>query len=116
MSSISGGIGGGQPTVVVDNQVQTTETTGTTGVEGQFNQQEESLSPKRDGDTFDATGGTYARTHELTGLATRALARTIAGHYVLTLDVSALPAEGGKVRVGLRNRREIVLVRPVSVR
>lgn len=64
----------------------------------------------------DATGGTYARTHELTGLATRALARTISGHYVLTLDVSALPAEGGKVRVGLRNRPGIVLVRPVSVR
>jgi VWFA-related protein len=64
----------------------------------------------------EATGGTYAKTHELTGLATRALARTISGHYVLTLDADALPARGGKVRVELRNRQGIVLVRPVSVR
>ena len=63
-----------------------------------------------------ATGGTYAKTHVLTGLATRALARTISGHYVLTLDADALPASGGKVRVELRNRQGIVLVRPVSVR
>lgn len=63
----------------------------------------------------EATGGTYAKTHELTGLATRALARTISGHYVLTLDASALPASGGKVRVELRDRQGTVLVRPVSV-
>lgn len=64
----------------------------------------------------EATGGTYAKTHELPGLATRALARTLSGHYVLTLDAEALEGRSGDIRIELRGRKGMVLSRPVSVR
>jgi VWFA-related protein len=62
------------------------------------------------------TGGTYAKTHVLTGLATDFLAQAISGHYVLTLDAEALTLERGEVTVDLQGRKGTVLHRPVRVR
>ena len=63
-----------------------------------------------------ATGGTYAKTNVLPGLATDALARTLTGYYVLTLDCGEAEGAKGEVRVDLRGRKGTVLVRPVRVR
>jgi VWFA-related protein len=64
----------------------------------------------------EATGGTYAKTFVFPGLATKALARTLAGHYVLTLDRDQLPEGDGELRIELRDKRGIVLARPVWLR
>jgi VWFA-related protein len=64
----------------------------------------------------EATGGTYAKTFVFPGLATKALARTIAGHYLLTLDQAQLPDETGELRIELRGKKGIVLARPVWLR
>lgn len=59
----------------------------------------------------EATGGLYLKTFRLPGLATEVLAKTISGHYVLTLDRALL---SGEVAVELRNNRSgSVLVQPV---
>lgn len=63
-----------------------------------------------------ATGGTYAKTFVFPGLATEALARTIAGHYVLTLDQAQLPEVSGELKIELRGRKGIVLARPAWLR
>jgi hypothetical protein len=63
----------------------------------------------------DATGGTYDKTNLFPELAVRQLARTISGHYVLTLDSALLPKGGGEVDVELRGRRGTVLQRPLSL-
>jgi VWFA-related protein len=66
-----------------------------------------------------ATGGTYAKTNVLPGLATDALVRTLSGFYVLTLDQSELAGVKGSLHVdlrGLRGRKGTVLVRPARVR
>ena len=62
-----------------------------------------------------ATGGTYANTFHFPGLATQALARTISGHYLLTLDEAQLPEEAGEIRIELRDKKGIVLTRPVRL-
>ena len=64
----------------------------------------------------EATGGLYLKTFRLPGLATKTLARTISGYYVLTLDGSALADKEGKVRIELREKNGTVLARPVAVR
>jgi len=64
----------------------------------------------------EATGGTYAKTFVLPGLATAALARTLGGFYVLTLDQSQLAGARGALRIDLRGRRGTVLARPARVR
>jgi VWFA-related protein len=64
----------------------------------------------------EATGGTYAKTFILPGLATRALARTISGYYLLTVNPEDLPPGGGVLQIRLRNRRGNVVARPVTVR
>jgi len=68
----------------------------------------------------EATGGMYLKTFRLPGLATEVLAKTISGHYVLTLDRSLLNVEAGgvpKVDIELRDsRRGTVLARPVGLR
>lgn len=64
----------------------------------------------------EATGGTYAKTNVLPGLATAALTRTLSGHYVLTLDQGELAGANGALRVELRTKKGTVLVRPLSVR
>jgi hypothetical protein len=61
-----------------------------------------------------ATGGTYDKTNLFPSLAIRQLARTISGHYVLSLDAAALPASGGGVEVELRRRHGTVLLRPAT--
>jgi hypothetical protein len=61
-----------------------------------------------------ATGGTYASTFRLPGLATRRLARSIAGWYVLTVDRDELAGfKPGEATIELRNRPGEVLARPV---
>ncbi|HYN21446.1 MAG TPA: VWA domain-containing protein [Thermoanaerobaculia bacterium] len=64
----------------------------------------------------EATGGTYAKTNVLTGLATDFLAKAITGHYVLTIDPAEVPDEGGSLRIELRGRKGTVLARPVLLR
>jgi VWFA-related protein len=64
----------------------------------------------------EATGGLYLKTFRLPALATRTLARTISGYYVLTLDRAALAENEGRVRIDLRGKSGIVLARPVAVR
>lgn len=68
----------------------------------------------------EATGGMYLKTFRLPGQATEILAKTISGHYVLTLDRSLLNVEAGgvpKVDIELRDsRRGTVLARPVGLR
>lgn len=65
-----------------------------------------------------ATGGTYQKTHVLTGLATKFLAQAISGHYVVTIDPEAVPSKGGEVTVELRERRKgaSVITRPLTLR
>ena len=64
-----------------------------------------------------ATGGTYASTFRLPGLATHRLARSILGWYVLTVDRSDLAGlKPGEVTIELRQRRGEVLARPVLLR
>lgn len=64
-----------------------------------------------------ATGGTYASTFRLPGVATDRIARAISGWYVLTFDREALDGiEPGTATVKLRGRRGEVLARPVSLR
>ena len=65
----------------------------------------------------EATGGTYQKTNVLPGVSTRILARTISGHYVLTIDPYAVPEKGGPVTVELRDRkRGFVVTRPLTLR
>jgi VWFA-related protein len=64
----------------------------------------------------EATGGTYAKTNVLPGLATDALVRTLSGFYVLTLDQSELAGVKGSLQINLRGRKGTVLVRPARVR
>jgi len=53
------------------------------------------------------TGGTYDKTNQFTQQATRRLARTISGYYVLTLDGGRM--EHARVRVELREKKGRVL-------
>ena len=62
------------------------------------------------------TGGLYLATYRLPGLATRTLARTISGYYVLTLDAAALGDLTGRVDIDLRSRNGTVLTRAVDMR
>jgi len=48
-------------------------------------------------------------------MATRALARTLSGYYVLTLDRSTLAALSGDLRIDLRKKIGTVLTRPLTV-
>ncbi|HEX5717802.1 MAG TPA: hypothetical protein VF179_16710 [Thermoanaerobaculia bacterium] len=64
-----------------------------------------------------ATGGTYQKTHVLTGLATDFLAQAISGYYVVTIDPDTVPSKGGPVTVELRDRKKgSVITRPLTLR
>jgi hypothetical protein len=63
-----------------------------------------------------ATGGTYAKTNVLPGLATDALTRTLSGYYLLTLDRSGLEGKKGAVRIDLRGKQGTLLARPMTAR
>lgn len=64
-----------------------------------------------------ATGGTYASTFRLPGVATDRIARAISGWYVLTFERGALEGlEAGRAQIKLVGRRGEVLARPVAVR
>jgi hypothetical protein len=60
------------------------------------------------------SGGTYARMSGFPAQAAARLARTISGHYVLTLDGDTVP-DAGKVRIEVRKRGSEVLARPLVV-
>jgi VWFA-related protein len=60
----------------------------------------------------EETGGTYDKTNVFPQLALAQLSRTLSGYYVLTLDQASLPAQGGWVRVELRQGHGTVLLRP----
>jgi VWFA-related protein len=63
------------------------------------------------------TGGVYLKTFRHPQLATRTLAKTISGYYVLTLDHSSFAGEDGRLDIGLRNNRQgTVLIRPAALR
>ncbi|HEV7783788.1 MAG TPA: hypothetical protein VGQ28_00545 [Thermoanaerobaculia bacterium] len=64
----------------------------------------------------DATGGMYLSTYRLPGLATEVLAKTISGHYVLTLDRALLAGGEANVDIELRDKSGTVLARPLALR
>ncbi|HEV7508386.1 MAG TPA: hypothetical protein VGS07_26120 [Thermoanaerobaculia bacterium] len=64
----------------------------------------------------EATGGMYLKTFRLPGLATEVLAKTISGHYVLTLDRALLGGGEADLEIELRNKNGTVLARPVALR
>jgi VWFA-related protein len=65
----------------------------------------------------EATGGMYLKTFRLPGQATEILAKTISGHYVLTLDRALLNGGAAGMEIELRDsRRGTVLARPVGLR
>jgi VWFA-related protein len=59
-----------------------------------------------------ATGGTYAKTFNFPEQALKLLAQAISGYYVLSLDRNEIPAEGGEIRIELRDKKGVVLARP----
>jgi VWFA-related protein len=64
-----------------------------------------------------ATGGTYQKTHVLTGLATDFLAQAISGYYIVSIDPGTVPSKGGPVTVELRDRkRGSAITRPLTLR
>ncbi len=67
-------------------------------------------------DVAEATGGLYLSTFRLPSLATRTLARSLSGYYVLTLDLATLAATAGPLRVDLRRDIGTVLTRPLTLR
>jgi len=62
-----------------------------------------------------ATGGTYAKTNALPGLATDSLVRTLNGYYLLAFDQGEVAGAHGEVRIELRQKKGTVLVRSLSV-
>jgi VWFA-related protein len=64
----------------------------------------------------EATGGMYLKTFRLPGQATEVLAKTISGHYVLTLDRALLEGGEADVEIELRDKSGTVLARPVALR
>lgn len=59
-----------------------------------------------------ATGGTYAPSYGNTSAALDKIERTIAGHYVITIDRSATPDVRGRLVVRLRDKKGKVLIVP----
>ncbi|MEE8526044.1 MAG: hypothetical protein V3T72_19070 [Thermoanaerobaculia bacterium] len=59
------------------------------------------------------TGGIYLKTAYFPSSATRRLARTISGYFRLTIDRGQPPLARGKLRIALRERRGLVLFKPV---
>ncbi len=59
------------------------------------------------------TGGTYARTLHFASQSVDRLARTIGGHYLVTIDRSAMPGLRGRLTINLRDRKGRVYFRPM---
>ena len=59
------------------------------------------------------TGGSYLKTAYYPSQATRKLARTITGHYLVTVDRGQPPLARGKLRIALREHRGSVLCKPM---
>ena len=61
------------------------------------------------------TGGTYERTLHFASQAVSRLARTIAGHYLVTIDRGAVPEARGRVTMRLKGRKGRVLFKPLTL-
>ena len=61
------------------------------------------------------TGGTYDRTLHFASQAVRRLARTIGGHYLVTIDRSAVPEARGRLIIRLRDKEGRVLFKPMKL-
>ena len=59
------------------------------------------------------TGGTYSSTYEFLPRKVKALARTLSGYYVLSLDQKTFPRDGGRLRIQLLRDEARVLYRPI---
>ncbi len=57
------------------------------------------------------TGGTYAKTNHFAKREVMRLTETISGYYLLSLDPSQMPANPGKVKIELREKKGTVLTR-----
>ena len=62
------------------------------------------------------TGGTYHRTFRFTAQEAHRLARTISGHYLVTIDRSGAPDARGRLRLALAGRKGTVLMKPILLR
>ena len=60
----------------------------------------------------EATGGTYDSSFPFWNQALHRLERTMTGHYVITIDRSAIPELRGRLRIRLRERKGKVLMVP----
>lgn len=58
------------------------------------------------------TGGTYSRTFHFSSQAVRRLARTLTGHYLVTIDRSAQPQARGRLQIRLKQKQGRVLFKP----
>ncbi len=61
------------------------------------------------------TGGTYDRTLHFASQAVKRLARTIGGHYLVTIDRTAAPAARGRLTMRLREKKGRVLFKPLTL-
>ena len=59
-----------------------------------------------------ATGGTYASSFHFATQELHKIERTIAGHYVITIDRSALPDARGRLEIRLRDKKGNILMTP----
>ncbi len=62
------------------------------------------------------TGGTYDRTLHFASQAVDRLARTIGGHYLVTIDRTAVPEAKGRLTLSLREKDGRVLFKPLTLR
>ncbi len=62
-----------------------------------------------------STGGTYDSTFRFGTQAVRRLARTIGGHYIIHIDRSSLPEARGRLTIELKNRKGLVLFKPITL-
>ncbi len=59
------------------------------------------------------TGGTYSRTLHFASQAVDRLARTIGGHYLVTIDRTAMPELRGRLTIRLRDKKGRVYFKPL---
>ncbi|MCH7665286.1 MAG: hypothetical protein IH936_05075 [Acidobacteria bacterium] len=59
-----------------------------------------------------ATGGTYNSSYVFANQALHRIERMLTGHYVITIDRSAMPEARGKLGLRLRDRRGTILMTP----
>lgn len=63
-----------------------------------------------------ATGGTYESSFHFASQALHKIERTIAGHYVITIDRSAILEAQGRLEIRLRDKKGRILMTPKELR